>query len=212
MRNLNERLRIEKLKEELHKVFDSFGSCIIVAMRGIRRKGQAWIIYESIQSSQDAMTELQGQLFHGKKLDIAFSSNHSHVTLLRKGLQVKRSVSDNSNIVEPKRSKPLPVVDSFFSHERQTVELSDARSSAKQSYNRPNKILLVENLPENFGIADLEPLFSVYAGFVEVRPIPGRGMAFVEFSDDHRSQVALNKLNGYQLSDGRRMIVNNCKS
>lgn len=178
-------------------------------MRGIRRKGQAWIVYESAESSQTALDNLNGQIFQGKQLEIAFSKNESHATLMRKGFPIKRRVSEPSDDTEPKRSRGLPTVDSFFSNERQ--DRSAATGTSSKAYSRPNRTLLVENLPENFSTSELEGLFKVYTGFVEVRPIPGRGMAFVEFTDDHRSQVALNKLNGYQLKSGSQISVSNCR-
>lgn len=211
MRNLNERMKIEKLKEELGALFKPFGYCTVVAMGGIRRKGQAWIIFESSEASKRALDSLNGHLFHGRRLDIAFSRNESHQTLIRKGFQIKRRLAEPSKSVEAKRTKALPVMDSFFSNQRADAHSTTTVVSSVRTYSPPNRILLVENLPASIGISEIERLFNVYAGFVEVRLIQGRGMAFVEFVDDHKSQVALNKLNGYELQDRRRIIVSNCK-
>ena len=211
VRNLNERIRIEKLKDELSVIFRKFGPCTVIAMKGIRRKGQAWIVFDSVESSERALQALQGQTLHGKQMEISFSCNDSHETLIRKGLQVKRKVSEPSDDPEVKRGRALPAVDNFFSAAEPVARPTDKTSAGTRPYIPPNRVLLVENLPEKIGISEIESLFNVYAGFVEVRSIPGRKMAFVEFTDDHRSQVPLNKLNGFEFRDGSRISISNCR-
>lgn len=51
-----------------------------------------------------------------------------------------------------------------------------------EEYLPPNKILFVQNLPDDYGIDGLTAIFARFEGFREVRLVPGRkGIAFVEY-------------------------------
>jgi len=62
-------------------------------------------------------------------------------------------------------------------------------------FSLPNKILFVEKLPSYIDLDILNEIFQTYVGFVEVRLISQRGVAFVEFQEDYNAAVALNELN-----------------
>jgi RNA recognition motif-containing protein len=49
----------------------------------------------------------------------------------------------------------------------------------------PNKILFVQNLPEEYDIDSLSTIFGRFEGFREVRMVPGRkGIAFIEYESE----------------------------
>lgn len=49
-------------------------------------------------------------------------------------------------------------------------------------YLPPNKILFLRQIPDDYGVDLLTAIFSRFAGFKEVRTVPGRkGIAFVEY-------------------------------
>lgn len=51
-----------------------------------------------------------------------------------------------------------------------------------EEYLPPNKILFVQNLPEDYDVDGLTQIFGRFEGFREVRLVPGRkGIAFVEY-------------------------------
>ena len=51
-----------------------------------------------------------------------------------------------------------------------------------EEYLPPNKILFVQNLPEDYDVDGLTAIFGRFEGFKEVRLVPGRrGIAFVEY-------------------------------
>ncbi|KNF00789.1 hypothetical protein PSTG_05929 [Puccinia striiformis f. sp. tritici PST-78] len=73
-------------------------------------------------------------------------------------------------------------------------------------YQPPNKILFIQNLPENAGKDALEVLFKQYPNLVEVRTIPGRSnTTFVEYVDATSSGVAKDALHNYKF-DGKHKI------
>ena len=52
-------------------------------------------------------------------------------------------------------------------------------------YLPPNKILFVQNLPDEYDIDALSSIFGRFEGFREVRLVPGRrGIAFVEYESE----------------------------
>ena len=67
-----------------------------------------------------------------------------------------------------------------------------------------NNILFVEGLDiEEVDITEdmLEQLFKQYPGFREVRLIPTKHVAFVEYDDEMQSSVAMVGLNGFHIKD-----------
>lgn len=64
-------------------------------------------------------------------------------------------------------------------------------------YLPPNKILFLHNVPERISRDDLDALFRPHRGLVDVRIIPGRNVAFVEFSDSVTSSMAKDSLHGH---------------
>jgi U2 small nuclear ribonucleoprotein B'' len=78
--------------------------------------------------------------------------------------------------------------------QRRVVEMPD-------EYLPPNKILFVQNLPEDTTKPSLEALFRLYPNLIEVRTIPGRkNIAFVEFADEPSSAVAKEALHNTRFS------------
>ena len=76
----------------------------------------------------------------------------------------------------------------------------------------PPNILFAQNLPSDCGDTALSVLFKMYAGFKEVRMIPGKeGIAFIEFEDEHRATVALSALNGFKLTRTDAMSLSYAK-
>jgi hypothetical protein len=52
-------------------------------------------------------------------------------------------------------------------------------------YLPPNKILFIQNLPDEYDINALSTIFERFEGFKEVRLVPGRrGIAFVEYESE----------------------------
>ncbi|KAJ2617023.1 hypothetical protein H4S08_000507 [Coemansia sp. RSA 1365] len=72
----------------------------------------------------------------------------------------------------------------------------------------PSSTLFITNLPDNVSIDILAGLFQKYAGFQEVRPVPGkRNMAFVEYATVDSASAARNVLDGFKLSADQPMRV-----
>ena len=71
----------------------------------------------------------------------------------------------------------------------------------KPSNAPPSNVLFASNLPEDCSDMMLGILFQQYAGFKEVRMVPGnKGIAFVEFADETQASLARQGLDGFKLT------------
>jgi U2 small nuclear ribonucleoprotein B'' len=67
--------------------------------------------------------------------------------------------------------------------------------------NVPHKTLFAQNVPEECHDRMLAMLFQPFPGFEEVRMVPGKkGIAFIDFQDVIQAGIALQQLNGFQLT------------
>ena len=176
-------------------------------MKSLRRRGQAWIIYENVDEAKAAQEALHGHIAFGKKMRVSFSRNLSDKTRDRKGMAAREKTSreDRGTSQTKKSVIQTDATASFF------ATSSHAPQQVTRGYTPPNKVLIVENLSEGTSTGDLESLFKRFEGFMEVRLIPSRGIGFVEFVDAIQSQIALSAMDGFELEPGRVIRVSNAK-
>lgn len=76
-----------------------------------------------------------------------------------------------------------------------------------EEYLPPNKILFVQNLPEDYDIDGLTAIFGRFEGFKEVRLVPGRkGIAFVEYEAEAGAISAKESTAGTAIGGDNRYI------
>jgi RNA recognition motif-containing protein len=180
-------------------MFKKYGRCHVIVMSSLLRRGQAWIVFESVNDATQAQSATHGQVGFGKKLRVSFSKNLSDLTRERKGLPPREKV------VKPRRVIQNPEGDasSATGQSAQDVEEFFKTSAAApkvpstRGYNPPNKVLMIEELPPTMSESDLSSLFRPLRGFVEIRMIPSRGVAFAEFENDMHSQAALSQVSEF---------------
>jgi len=73
-------------------------------------------------------------------------------------------------------------------------------AAAKLGASDPNRTLFVENLPGEATDTMLSMLFRQYPGFQEVRLIPGRAVAFVDYENEHQAGMAMQGLQGFAMT------------
>lgn len=100
------------------------------------------------------------------------------------------------------REDPAPSSSKVQAVGGQQTPAGDVKPAVKLVVNHvPHRILFAQNLPEDCSDQQLATLFQQYAGFQEVRMVPGKqGIAFVEFQDLVQAGIALQQLNGFQLT------------
>ena len=76
-----------------------------------------------------------------------------------------------------------------------------------EEYLPPNKILFLQNLPEDYDVESLSSIFGAFEGFKEIRLVPGRkGIAFVEYDAEAGAISAKERTAGMVLGEECKII------
>lgn len=189
--NLNDKVKINTMKRALHAAFSQFGPIVEIVMRkSYRLRGQAFIIFGSVECAARALKVMQGFLFYDKPLKIQYAKTESDIITKQRGTFLQRPAKPKLEVRKKEKSA---------SHTSQAQDVVDQE---------PNKILFLTCLPEETNEAMLTILFNQFPGFKEVRLIPGRSdIAFVEFENEYMSGTAKEALNGFSLSPTHKMRI-----
>lgn len=86
MRNLEERIKVDELVDALKELFSEYGEIIeIVAKTNLKAKGQAFIVFDDVESATKAIEEIQGFELFGKEMQLAYAKSKSDATIRRAG-------------------------------------------------------------------------------------------------------------------------------
>lgn len=224
VQNLNEKIKKEELKKSLYHVFSQFGNILdIQCKKTLALRGQAWIIYEDLGSATKALREMQGFSFYSKAMRVDYAKIKSDVISKRDGSFVprpKRKVdgapAKQAEAKKPKPTKAEPMEVETIETEDATdapageaaAAADDAPKKAKEPEAPPNRILFVENLPEQCSEMMLSMLFQQYNGYKEARLVPSKpGIAFVEFGDQFQSAQAKESLQDFKITPTNLMKI-----
>nr|ADD38806.1 U1 small nuclear ribonucleoprotein A [Lepeophtheirus salmonis] len=204
--NLNEKVKKEDLKKSLYAIFSQFGQILeIVALKTLKMRGQAFVIFKEITSATNAMRSMQGFPFYDKPMRIAFSKTDSDVIAKIKGTyqeRPKKAASDS------KKAKKRAAKEAAA---RQICALAGA-NAVHPGEAPPNQILFLTNLPDETNEMMLSMLFNQFPGFKEVRLVPNRhDIAFVEFENEVQSAAARGSLQGFKITPNASMKISFAK-
>ncbi|KAH8289320.1 hypothetical protein KR054_003853 [Drosophila jambulina] len=199
--NLNEKIKKEELKKSLYAIFSQFGQILdIVALKTLKMRGQAFVIFKEIGSASNALRTMQGFPFYDKPMRIAYSKSDSDLVAKLKGTFKER----------PKKIKPpKPTVGADDKKDKKKKPTSTENSNPNtQTEQPPNQILFLTNLPEETNEMMLSMLFNQFPGFKEVRLVPNRhDIAFVEFTTELQSNAAKEALQGFKITPTHAMKI-----
>mmetsp|Transcript_7598 Transcript_7598/g.19363 ORF Transcript_7598/g.19363 Transcript_7598/m.19363 type:complete len:265 (-) Transcript_7598:255-1049(-) len=231
--NLNDKINVETLKKSLREVFAAFGGIIdIIAMKSLKRRGQAWIIFKEMSSATNSLKSLQGFPFYNKPMRINYAKSKSDVVAKADGTYVERpkKIVKREDLRKGKTSAPATyTAPAQVQHAPQSVAAAPTaaavapavtqksiqdrigwnpdqtpnapKATAKASgVAEPNKTLFVENLPGEATDTMLSMLFRQYPGCQEVRVIPGRNVAFVDYQNEYQAGMAMQGLQGFAMT------------
>ncbi len=202
-------------KKEITHTFYTKKILDIIALRSDGLRGQAFVLFDTVQSATSALQGEQGFTFFGKDLKIEYAREKSDRIAKRDGTFVpkdrrkKRAAAEALKAEEA--AKRIKLQTSDVDAAAASVSVSDPSSLVKEEEGTaaaetegettptPSNILFADSLPEDCNEMMLRCLFTSYAGYKEVR-IPRQGLAFVEFDDEPQATVALKALNGFKLS------------
>lgn len=228
-RNIYEKVKKNPLKRMLYALCSPFGRILdVVAVKTMKLRGQAWIVFADLPAATTALRHLQGFGFLGKPLAAQFAKGKSEAVAKLDGTFVAKHVkrkheADAAGARKRKRGPPgaapapvgsgvvgpLPlaepsgaVVPGPAAAPAPAPEPAPAPVPALPSVDpgRPSRVILAENLPPAMQPVMLEVLFKQYPGFNEVRLVPGKFVAFVHFEEEHQAGVALAGLQHFKLT------------
>jgi RNA recognition motif-containing protein len=86
VKNLEERIKVDQLKEALVEIFSEYGTVIdLVAKSNVKARGQAFIVFNDIQSAERAIKEVQGFELFDKPMILDYAKTKSDATVLKDG-------------------------------------------------------------------------------------------------------------------------------
>ncbi|ELU10438.1 hypothetical protein CAPTEDRAFT_179768 [Capitella teleta] len=205
--NLNEKIKKDELKKSLFAIFSQFGHIIdIVALKTLKMRGQAFVIFKDISSATNALRSMQGFPFYDKPMRINYSKKDSDAIAKMKGTFVER----------PKKKKKEDEEDAPVKKKKSKAQRREAANAAANTGGMPDQpphhILFLTNLPEETTEMMLSMLFNQFPGFREVRLVPGRhDIAFVEFENEVQAGAAKDALQGFKITPTNAMKISFAK-
>jgi hypothetical protein len=224
--NLNEKVKKEELKKSLYAIFSQFGQIVdIVAMKTLKMRGQAWVIFKEINSATNALRSMQGFPFYDKPMRINYAKTDSDVIAKLKGTFAERPKKPKDDAKKKKKNKDAAAKKAAAAMGLvpggMGMPYGMAAAAANGGFGAPppflgeqppNQILFLTNLPEETTEMMLQMLFNQFPGFREVRLVPGRhDIAFVEFENELQSGSAKDALNGFKITPNNAMKISFAK-
>lgn len=223
--NLNERIKKQELRKSLYAMFSQFGTVLdVVALKTLSMRGQAFVVFKDVLSATNAMRAMQNFPFYDKQMKIQFAKKQSDVIAKMNGTFVERAKkpsekrkAEEAAISEAKKKQKAEASSKKPEKKKQEEkESSSSNGGSGQNLNPkrqpPNKILFVENLPEQCTEIMLSMLFRQFPGFKETRMIEGKkGIAFVEFEDENQSGAAMTGLQHFEIIPNHLTVISYAK-
>uniref|UniRef100_M3XQN1 U1 small nuclear ribonucleoprotein A n=1 Tax=Mustela putorius furo TaxID=9669 RepID=M3XQN1_MUSPF len=139
--NMNDKIKKEELKRSLYALFSQFGHVVdIVALKTMKMRGQAFVIFKELGSSTNALRQLQGFPFYGKPMRIQYAKTDSDIISKMRG-----TFADKEKKKEKKKAK--------------TVEQTAATANKKPGQGAPNAANTQGNSTPNPQILMVSPWF-----------------------------------------------------
>ncbi|GAQ86276.1 putative RNA recognition motif containing protein [Klebsormidium nitens] len=229
--NLNEKIKKEEMKKSLYAVFSQFGKILdIVNLKTLKLRGQAWVVFDDITAATNALRQMQGFPFYDKPMKIAYAKTKSDAVSKADGTFVPRekrkAIEEREKEKARKRAAAAGPVPAALPGQMPGMMPGMVPGMVPPAYGYgmpppmavpeapapPNNLLFVENLPLEASKLMLSTLFNQFPGFKEVRMIESKpGIAFVEFSDENQSTVAMSGLQGYRITPTNPMLITYAK-
>ncbi|MEE6474481.1 hypothetical protein FKM82_010396 [Ascaphus truei] len=186
----------------------------IVALKTMKMRGQAFVVFKELASATTALRQLQGFPFYSKPMRIQYAKTDSDLISKMRG-----TFADKEKKKDKKKTKAQELIANAANKTPAQVETQNAgNSTAGLSQNQqvpdnpPNYILFLNNLPEETNEMMLSMLFNQFPGFKEVRLVPGRhDIAFVEFENDTQAGSARDALQGFKITPSHAMKITYAK-
>ncbi|RAL13989.1 U1A/U2B"/SNF family RNA-binding protein [Aspergillus homomorphus CBS 101889] len=230
VRNLEERIKVDQLKESLEEIFSEYGNVIeIVAKTNLKAKGQAFVVFDSVDAASRAIDEINGFELFDKPMVLEYARTRSDATVLREGgedeleahkrrrgaekerKQAHEALEAQKKLKRPPGAVPAPTDSGRPAKAAKGAGLKPTSGAAAtvipDEYLPPNKILFLRDLPDSADQDSLTAVFARFEGFQEVRLVPGRkGIAFVEYENESGAISAKEATSGMPMGENGKPI------
>ncbi len=108
--NLNGKIKKQQLRKSLYNLFVSYGRVLaVIAMKGVKMRGQAFIVFDDIQNSTAALRSLQGIMFYDKPMRLSYAKRDSDaIRYSKEQIAEKTAALAATSQPEPKQRKEKP--------------------------------------------------------------------------------------------------------
>ncbi|XP_028828336.1 U2 small nuclear ribonucleoprotein B'' isoform X2 [Denticeps clupeoides] len=179
-----------KLKKKFGQVLD------IVALKTMRMRGQAFVVFKELAAATNALRQLQGFPFYNKPMRIQYAKTDSEIISKMRG-----NYGDKEKKKEKKKKAQEQAANMTKKPALGAINTQPPPPATQVPDNPPNYILFLNNLPEETNEMMLSMLFNQFPGFKEVRLVPGKhDIAFVEFENEGQAGVAKDALQGFRIT------------
>lgn len=206
-------------------------------MKSLSRRGQAWVVFKSKDSAREALNSLQNFPLFDKPMTLQYAKSKSDVIAKADGTFVPReknalkqdptkrkdpgaagvdgapadvnmggsSSSSSAAAAAAEAPKLAPAAQAFF----QKPAAQKPKPAVQAAL--PGPTLFVQDLPSEATDDLLKMLFGAYQGFREVRYIPSRNCAFVDYNSTDSATSALRSLTIVEIRPGQRLNLTYAK-
>jgi len=219
--NLNEKTNIEEMKCCLNEIFAAYGDIAdIIAFKGIKKKGQAFIAFREITSATNAFRGLQNFMFLDKPMRIQYALTKADCLALEDGTfkpRKKTAEEEKKAALAPKAkagkggAKTVPPPKGKAPPPKAGAAAAKDGDKKAEGDEAQSNVLFVENLPNEVNEMMLTMLFRQYPGFQEARLIKGRNVAFVEYQDELQAGIAMHGLQGFMVTPEQSLRISFAK-
>ncbi|KAH0483838.1 MAG: uncharacterized protein KVP18_004926 [Porospora cf. gigantea A] len=223
--NLNEKVQLDQLKLDICELFGSFGEVIsVTAMNSFWRRGQAFVLMDSLESASKALEGLQGFEYQGKCMRVNYAREKAHketgaAPSQRTAPLKPRGVIAREEALRERLRNIQMCAASGKTEELKAEEAAPAVSVADFFHDRlgvnQNK-KLPENATDTLHIADVPPevpeskirmLFRQFPGFDETQFSMAEGRAEAVYASSAAAATAYNALRNFEVTRGHWLAV-----
>lgn len=151
------------LKTRLFEIFSKYKPINITAHKNVKMRGQAFITFEDAEHANEALN-LNGLNLFNKKIEIKLANSSSNKSIIN-----KISKEDYSK------------------YEKLRNDKKDKNKNIVLLNTPPNKVLILQNLPENITKEEILPFFNKFEGFNNIKLVEALKIGLVEFDDEKYS-------------------------
>ncbi|KAL5507989.1 hypothetical protein ACEPAH_5607 [Sanghuangporus vaninii] len=194
--NLNDKIKKDELRAQLFALFSTYGRVIdIVARKGSKMKGQAFLSFADLAEATSAMRACEGMIFYDKPLHIHYAKTKSYAirrredpdfippnpvsaqsrlpngTLTSNGLEKRNREEDEEDYRQSKREKSSGDEDGEEMELEEDEETQQPAPAVPQVQEQPSARLLCTNLPVEVTDDVLGVLFQQYQGFISTHVV-----------------------------------------